>query len=1132
MSKIPIKSGRFLLPPLLLSVVTTLSATASVASEPTRMLRQPALSRDHLAFVYAGDLWLADRNGQNVRRLTAHPAEEVGPIFTPDGKSVVFTGRYDGNTDVYIIPIDGGQPRRLTWHPAPDTALGFSADGKRVLFASPREIANGRSNQLYEVPLEGGGETKVMEAHAFEGQWSADGKRLAYRPYRAAYSASAGWRLHRGGSSPPIWIVDLKANTWERVPHVNASDIQPFWIGDDVAFISDRDGVAANLFRYDAKDKTVKSLTRETTWDVRSASAYSGVIVYEAGGLIKELTLTTGATRTLDIRLSAQSPQTRPQWKDAAGATTSARLSATGKRVLVTARGDVYTVPVKDGSVRNLTASAGSREKDALWSPDGQTVAYLSDGGARQHSLHIRDQQGLKAPRIVKLGLKETEREYFQLLAWSPDGKSIAYADQMLNLYLLNVADGVSRKIDNRGRRGPFNVAFSGDSRWLAYVVAGENLYGRIQLHELATGKSTTVTDGLAHADNPVFGGHQYLYFTASINNGPSLVGLDMSSQERPVRDGIYALVLAADAPSPMAPRTADEDDKRKKPENSGATADVGTKPAAAPGAKGAPTAEVARGDGPASKPAAPAAKPPQPVKVDFAGLQQRVVALPVAERNYSDLAVASDGALFYLDNRQPGVSVEPPDAETSGQADLVRFNFEERKPKTLKSGVQSFDLSADGKKVLLRYNRGKLEIGDANDKLDAKPIDTSGLGAVVDPRAEWQQIFDESWWMQRAFFYDPALHKIDWDAIYQRYRPLLAHVQRREDLNELLREMIGELQVGHNNVSGGDVHRERPAAVGLLGADLTTENGATRIKRILRGDRWNPFLRAPLAVPGLKVDEGDYILAVNGRPLAGANVFSQLESTVGKQVSLTVAATADGMKAREIVVVPIANEAPLRQWAWVERNREAVDKATGGRVAYVYLPDTAGDGYKHFNRMFFAQIDKDGVIVDDRRNSGGQAANYVVDVLARQHLAGWKDRAGYTFETPAGGIYGAKAMLMDQDAGSGGDFLPYAFKRMGLGPLIGKRTWGGLIGIAANPPLIDGGSLTVPFFRFFTPEKEWRIENEGVAPDMDVELDPLAVNRGVDTQLDAAIASVMQRLGPKRRSERVAPPPPFVLGR
>ncbi|MBL8513681.1 MAG: PD40 domain-containing protein [Betaproteobacteria bacterium] len=1097
---------------------------AQAMAQQTLLLGQPAISKDRLAFVYAGDLWVAHRDGMNPQRLTSHPASEFNPQFSPDGQWIAYSAGYDSNVDVYVISVNGGQPKRLTWHPRVDLVSGWSTDGKRVLFSSPREVNNGRSNQLYEVSVEGGFEKKVMEAHAFEGVWSADGKKLAYRPYRKGHAGGAGWRQNRGGSTPPIWIIDPVAGGWEKIPHVNASDYSPQWAGADVIFISDRNDGAANVFRYSSATKALTQLTKENVWDAKSVNVHGQSAVYDAGGRIKEIDLATGAIKEIVVSIAPQAIQARPQWKDASQITTSARLSATGKRVVVSARGDVYTVPVKDGSVRNLTATSGVREKDGLWSPDGKRVAYLSDGGQLKHSLVIADQAGLDKTQSFPLG-----PSYYTLLAWSPDGKVIVFQDNHLSLYsiaLEGAGKGTIKKIDTSKFRAPFTVSFSQDSRWLAYNAIVDNVFAQVRIHEFATGKNTPVTDGLSNADNPVFAGSDYLYFTASINTGPSVVGLDMSSQERPVRDGIYALVLAADGKSPMAPRTADEEEKKDPPKDD-------AKPDAAKAEPAKDAAKPADGKTSDAKPAAPAApKGPKPVKIDFAGLQDRVVALPVPERNYDSLRVASDGALFWLERRAPGVSNEPPEAESSGSGELYRFNFEERKAKSIKQGVQGFDLSADGKKMLLRYNRGKLEIADANEKLDAKPIDTSGVTALINPREEWKHIFNETWWMQKEFFYDANLHGLDWNAVKARYEPLVAHVQRREDLNELMREMIGELQVAHNNVGGGDEHREKPSNTGVLGADFAVENNRYRIKTIYRADRWNPFMKAPLGVAGLGVKEGDYILSINGRNVtASENLYAFLENTANKQVTLSVGADPAGKGAKNIVVQPVANDQSLRQWHWIEKNRQAVQEKTGGRVAYVYLPDTAGDGYKHFNRMFFAQVDKEALIVDDRRNSGGQAANYVTDVLSRKYLSGWKDRDGSVFETPGGAIYGPKAMLIDQDAGSGGDFLPYAFKRHGLGPLIGKRTWGGLIGIAANPPLIDGGGLTVPFFRFFTPEREWRIENEGVSPDIEVELDPIAYNQGRDTQLEAAIANVMDQLKTHKPIDRKVPPAPAKLG-
>ncbi|MBS0393811.1 MAG: PDZ domain-containing protein, partial [Proteobacteria bacterium] len=1004
---------------------------------------------------------------------------------------------------------------------------GWSADGRRVLFTSAREVANSRSGQFYEIDAAGGFEHRVMEAVAMEGSWSPDGARLAYRPYRKGYEGSAGWRRYRGGDTPPIWILEMATQKLEVVPHVNASDSDPAWSGEEVVFISDRSEGAANVFAYDTRTRQLRQLTHETQWDVRSLAVAGRTAVYECAGRLHELDLDRGTSRPLAITVAAESRQARVQWRDAARTITSVQLSPTGKRVLVSARGDVFTVPVKDGSTRNLTQSPGVRDKDALWSADGQRIAYVTDLGM-QHALVVRGQDGLDEPRVHPLG----KTGYFTLLAWSPDGTTLVYQDNHLHLYAFDLGRGAATRIDTSlrrrdvdsppgGGRANFEVAFSPDSRWLAYTVTGANHFSQIRVHDFRSGTHAALTDGLSDADSPVFGGADYLYFSASINSGPSQVGLDLSSQERAIRRGLYAAVLAADGKSPLAPRTGDEEPRKGEAEHAAA--------------KAAAQAD-ARGEGKDKGEGKAAAKPKAPpaVRIDFEGLADRIVGLPVAERRYESLAVGADGALYYLERAQPGVSAEPPEAEHADDGELYRFDFAERKAKPLKAGIAHFSLSADGKKLLVAYAKGRLEVADAGDKPELKPVDLSGLRIRVDMQQEWRQIFDEAWWMEKEFFYDPHLHGVDWDAVYARYRPFVEHVKRREDLNELLVEMIAELQVGHNRAAGGDLPEEPGTRTGLLGADLVVENGHYRIRAILRGDRWNPFLKAPLAAPGVNVHEGDYLLAVNGRPLdAKVNLYAALENTVGRQVSLRVAADPTGSGARDVVVEPVASEVALRQWRWIEHNRDYVARKSGGRVAYVYLPNTAGDGFQYFNRMFFAQVDKAALIVDERKNGGGQAANYITEILGRPYLSGWKDRDGLVFSTPGGAIYGPKVMLIDQDAGSGGDFLPDAFKRLKLGTLVGTRTWGGLIGISANPSLIDGGSLVVPYFRFFTPDGRWSVENEGVTPDREVVLDPAAVNRGEDPQLDAAIATALEQLRnyvPVERTE--APPYPTEPGR
>ena len=1119
------------------------NATAADDAE-TRLLRQPAVSKERLAFVYAGDIWVSDRDGQHPTRITAHPATEFAPHFSPDGNWIAFSAAYDNNIDVYVVAATGGQPRRLTWHPAADLVTGWSPDSKRVLFASDREVSNSRSGQLFEVPLEGGYERKIMQAVAVEAAWSPDGKRLAYRPYALAYFGISGWRQHRGGDTPPLWIIDPVSGALEKIPHVNASDKNPMWIGADIAFISDRNDGAGNLFLYDSHTHAVRQLTHETQWDVRNAGAYDHTIVYEVGGQLKSIDLNSGQIQPIPIHLALQSIQARPQWKEATRNITAANLSTTGKRVLITARGDVFSVPVKDGSVRNLTATSGVRESDALWSNDGQHIAYISDEGGTQ-ALMVRDAVGLEKPVRHALSHASDKPAYFTLLNWAPDGRHVLFEDNHLHLFALDLRTDAVTLIDTSKRRLGFKTSVSPDGQWVAYTVEGENYLVRVKLYSFASGQSSELADKFIQTDDPAFGGSDLLYFTASIDAGPSRSGLDMSTQERPLRKAIYAAVLAADGHSPLPPKSGDEElpGRGRDAQHKGDAEET-------PGSIG-PMDKVHRSDegyfaDRHSRRAADADNthaadkgipPAKPTRVDLAGLSQRFVPIPVAERNYETLEVAYDGSLFYLARKQPGSSQEPPTpgpATRNPDADLYRYSFEDRSEKHLKSGLVDFSASSDRKKLLLTLGESHLEVADATERLDAKPLDLGGLRMLVDPTQEWHQIFDEVWRMEQAYFYDPNMHGLDWRAVRARYEPLLKFVQRREDLNELLVEMIGEMQVGHNRIGGGDIHQEHPDATGLLGADFKVEKGLYRIQKIYHGDRWNPFLVSPLTAAGVNVTEGDYILAIDGHPLdASVNIFSLLENTVDKQVSLTVSRDGATGASRTVTVIPTGSETGLRQWDWVAHNQEYVERKSGGKIAYVYLPDTGDNGFAYFNRMFFAQTDHDGLIVDDRRNGGGQAANYILEVLNRKYLSGWKDRDGLVFNTPAGGIYGPKAMLIDQDAGSGGDYLPFNFRYLGLGKLIGSRTWGGLIGISTNPQLIDGGFLTVPYFRMYTPAGEWHVENEGVAPDIDVDLDPAAVNAGTDTQLDAAIANVLEKLKTSNTVPlKSAPPYPTQVGK
>jgi tricorn protease len=1090
---------------IITSVLLALVA-GSAWSQQTLLLSQPDLSADKLAFVYAGDIWVANKDGSDPRRLTSGAAEEKSPSFSPDGSKIAFAANYEDNGDVYVIDVTGGQPQRLTWHPGDDLPTGWTADGQAVTVVSRRETDHGRSGQLYHASLSGGLAQKQMEARVYQGVYNGSDSLFAYISFRPAYNGlfggTSGWRGYRGGSTPAVQIMDMNAQSVSAIPGPRSTNFNPMWLDGALYFLSDRDNETFNIFRFDAASGEVTKHSDETSWEVRSAGGHGSSIAFEAGGRLKMLEVSSGTVSDIPISIRPDLPQLRSQWKQAGDTVQFADLSPSGKRAIVTARGEVFTVPVEDGSTRNVSNSGTKHEYTALWSPDGDQIAYITESNGGQ-SLLVKDQNGAGDSRSYELG-----SFFYSLIAWgSGDDARIVFQDNHLSLYAMELADGSISQIATGVRRDQIEAAISPDGRWLAYTLEQANFHRDLMLHEFASGDTVAVSDGAADVAAPAFSHDgKYLFFAASTNSGPTQVGLNMTSQERPYRAGLYAVVLAADGKSPLLPGSGDENDETSDDD------------------------EEASGDEDDQE---DGEEPIPETRIDIDGIQARVVALPVAERNYGNLGVGKDGNLLYVQYAQPGTSNEPPGENAADQNALQRFDFEEKESSTLVKGVNSFAISAAGSHIIIGKVDGSLAVAEITDELEPEALSLNDARVRVNPREEWAQIFDEAWRMEQEYFYDPNMHGLDWQAVYDQYQPLVEHVGRREDLTSLIVQMIAELRVGHNRTGGGDVHDEQGTNTGLLGANLTIANDRYQLARVYSGESWNPFVKAPLATPGNEARAGEYILAVNGAGLTSSdNIFERLQGTNGKQVTLRVGPQADGENARDIVIEPVASERLMRLWAWIENNRRLVSDATDGRVGYVYLPNTAGAGYTYFNRMFFAQIDKQAMIIDERSNAGGQAANYITDVLSRRHLSGWKDRDGQIFNTPAGALHGPKVMLIDQDAGSGGDFLPYSFRQLGIGKLIGTRTWGGLIGIFTNPLLMDGSVVTVPYFRFFDADHNWTVENQGVAPDIEIALDPIATNNGTDSQLDGAIAEILSQLeGFTNPIETEAPAMPTELG-
>jgi len=1082
------------------AVAGTAAATAS--AQGTRLLRHPTVGRDAVVFAYAGDLWATGRNGGQARRLTSTPTVETEPRLSPDGSKVAYTATIGANSDVYVVSTAGGDPKRLTFHPGIDRARGWSPDGRNVIFGSTRASAPHTSYlRLFQLSSEGGFPAALPVPRAFSGALSPDGRRLAYEEFSTAFTPqwfdASQWRHYRGGRTHPIRLISLTDYSTEKLPWTDSNDSYPMWIGNTVYFLSDR-GNTTNLYSYRTDTKELKQLTRHSDSDIMNASASSDAIVYEQAGYVHLFDLKSGESRRLAIDVTADLPWAKAQFKRVSSAIRDASLSPTGVRVALAARGDIFTVPVDKGDARNLTRSTAVHDRDPKWSPDGTQLAWFSDASG-EYQLMIGDQSGLSKPRAVAL----PSAAFFSALSWAPDGKRVSFQDNHLTLWTLDVASGKASKIDVETYADPgrtFDQVWSTDSRWLAYSRNLDNHQRAIFLYSMMDGKATQVTDGMSDAVSPAFdAGGKYLYFLASTDYGPRTGWLEMSSLDRPVRRAIYMAVLSAAEPSPFLPEIGDE-------------------PLVAPPPR--PRAD-------STAPTTPTPTTPMPpattaTRVDPVGIGQRILAIALPQADYSSLAAGPAGTFFYTEPMGTGVP--------GGGSRLSKYQVRERTAAPFLEGVSSFQLSADRKKLLYQAPGARWGVvaTDRPARVGDGPINVAGLDAWVDPRAEWAQIFRETWRIQRDFFYDAEMHGADWNAVFAKYSALLPHVGHRSDLGYLIALTGGELVVGHSYLSGsGDEPTETAAPVGMLGAEFTIDNGRYRIQRIYSGESWNPELRAPLKAPGVRVAEGDYLLEVNGQPLAmPTNVYALFEGTANKQTVLRINSAPSMEGSRLITVVPLASDDALRSRAWVERNRRTVDSLSGGRLAYVWLPNTGGPGYTYFTRYYFAQQNKDGAVIDERYNQGGMVADYIVNELDRKPMGFFAQRDGKIATSPTAGIFGPKVMIINESAGSGGDALPYMFKQRKMGPLIGTRTWGGLVGTLGIPQTIDGGGITAPSLAFYTLDGKWAVENEGVTPDIEVEYSPADVMKGRDPQLERAVQEAMKLLdqGTLRRTPRPAP--------
>jgi len=1102
-------------------------------SAQTKLLRQPTVSATQIAFAYANNIWVVDRAGGAARRLTSFQGQAANPHFSPDGKWIAFSAEYGGNLDAYVVSAQGGEPRRLTWHPSPDLVQGWTPDGRAVLFSSTRATwAPSGAPRFWTVPAEGGVPDALPIPRAYQGKLSPDGKRVAYRMNN---SWDEERRNYRGGQNRPIWIVDLASYDLASPPWTDSKDVDPVWVGDAVYFLSDRDGVA-NVWAYDTKTKQLRQVTRFTDFDVKAMDAGAGAVVFEQAFQIHELDPQTGREHVVPITAAGDFPWMMPRWEDVTARMTNMALSPTGKRAVVEARGEIFTIPAERGDVRNLTNSAGSAERDPAWSPDGKWVSYFSDK-AGEYQLVIEAQDGITPPQVIPL----QNPTHYYTPSWSPDSKKLLFTDTKLSVWVVDVATGKGKIVGSDPWMVPqrtLNPVWSPDSKWVAYSSRLRSLYHAIFVSNAETGERHQVTDGLADAVWPAWDASgKYLWFLASTDFGLRSQWLDMTSYDHEENFGLYFAVLKSGEPSPLLPES-DED--------SGVVA-------LPRGAGGRGRGPGAVGDSAGGPPAATRAAAPVTVQIDFAGLSQRILSVPgVPVRQYAQLAAGAAGTVFYRELAVGGGGGGG-GGFGGGGSTLHRYRLSDRRAQQFATGVADFAVSADGRKLLYRTAGGGggpaggrggsgasgpslfLVDADRNPPTAGQGRLTVTLTMYLDPVAEFAQIFNEGWRNQRDYLYVPNMHGTDWAKDKELYGQFLPYVMHRADLNYLLDNMGAEIAIGHSYVRGGDMPEVPQTTGGLLGADFTIDGGRYRITRMYDAESWNPELRAPLAAPGVDVRVGDYILAINGVELrAPDNIFRLLDGTADKQTLLMVNARPVAEGARTVTVVPVASEQGLRTRAWVEFNRRLVDSLSGGKLAYVHLPNTGQPGYTSFNRYYFAQQDRQGAIIDERFNGGGSAADYIIDVLQRNFDGYFNNVADdrYPFTSPAAGIWGPKVMIINEMAGSGGDLMPYMFHYRKIGLLVGKRTWGGLVHTADTPPFIDGGSMIAPRGGFFSRDGKWAVENEGVAPDVDVESWPKDVIAGHDPQLERAVEEALRMLKEHPVDRATTEPPPPTWGK
>ncbi len=1079
---------KFLLSALL--CVSTLLTSPVNAQVNARMLQYPDVSGTHIAFSYGGDIWIMSKSGGLAHKLTSAAGEEFFPRFSPDGSQIAFSGNYYGNVDVYTIPTLGGTPKRITHHGMDDDILDWFPDGKSLLYTSTRESGKQRFSQFYKVSISGGLPEKLSVPYGEFGSLSPDAKQIAYTPTSRVFRT---WKRYRGGTAADIWLFNLEDNSAEHIIKDVANDELPMWSGGKIYFLSDRGAnLRFNIWSYDLSSKQVKQLTDFTDYDVHFPALGPEEIIFEASGKLYLLSLLTEKYQEVKVNLVTDESTLLPRSEKADKYIQSFNIAPDGKRGVFGARGEVFSLPAENGPVINLTQSSGIAERNPSWSPNGQYIAYWSDRSG-EYELTVRDLKNDNAERKLTAYGPGFRYEPF----WSPNSKMIAFIDKAMKIYIFDMEKNRTLTVDQQlyqyqGGLQNFSVSWSADSRYLAYAKDQENRNGAIAIYDVREEKSHQVTAGFYNDTQACFDPDgKYLYVTTNRHFNPSYSDFDNSFVYANATQ-IAAIPLTNEIASPLAPKNdvTEVKEKEKKDE-----------PEKEDGKKAGKKKETAKEKADSEE--------PKPVSIAYMGFEERMVILPIDPGNFRKLQAVSGKVIYHRTPNTGANTKEKP---------VLYWDLEKREEKTIVKDADAYAISNDGKKMMVASKKTYAIVEVAADQELKTTMPIQQMEMTIVPHEEWKQIYSDVWRFERDFFYDPNMHGVDWKALRNHYGQLIDNAVTRWDVNYVIGELIGEINASHTYRGGGDLPEALKKEVGYLGIDWGLKNGAYFVKRIVKGAPWDSEVRSSLDVAGLKIKEGDFILAVNNvRMDVSRDPWAAFEGLTKGGIELTVNSSPSMTGSWKILVEPLKTETRLRNLEWIEGNRKRVEQATNGKVGYVYVPSTGvQDGQYELVRMFYPQHNKPGMIVDERFNNGGQIPDRFIELLNRKALAYWDVRDGKTWQWPPIGNFGAKAMLINGWSGSGGDAFPDYFRKAGLGPLIGMRTWGGLIGISGAPPLIDGGGVTVPTFRMYNPDGTWFKEGHGVDPDIEVIDDPAQLAKGIDPQLEKAIEEVMRQLGDK----------------